>query len=137
MKEPVTWDRTTVKIDGYHQEIKVFLSKAELASVSRVTVFAKALSGEQCLCGTKIQHLDGSSDILGEAREETRSFPLEDDIISVSVYYTVGLETSYRIQGLRFSCRASSFDVGRVEVINQCFDVSNVSLPSQTCFLQG
>ncbi|WEW58151.1 hypothetical protein PRK78_003618 [Emydomyces testavorans] len=113
--EWTTWPQAVVSFNEFSEPATAFISKSDLSSVSGITVYAKSLAEGANPTGIKISHFDQNPDILGEAREEIHTFSVADDLVDIEVYYTVNDAAPYQIQGLRFSFRSGSVDVGNLD----------------------
>ncbi|PGH08457.1 hypothetical protein AJ80_07856 [Polytolypa hystricis UAMH7299] len=127
LKQPTTWSMAEVEMNGCLGSMVVFLSKADFTSVSRITVSRRVRKGY--ICGMRISHMDGTEDILGEAKDEVWSYTFKRPITAICADYSFRpREKICRIKGLRFICGSEQVSIGDLdEAKAQSLDISNVS----------
>lgn len=96
-----SWESGSMRLHGAREQAGVFFSQGDLTSARHLTTYTATMRGRTFITGMKVCQ-DESSTTLGESTDDAKSFSLDGDIESISVYYEPEGKSEYRINGLRF-----------------------------------
>ncbi|EFQ99190.1 hypothetical protein MGYG_02204 [Nannizzia gypsea CBS 118893] len=108
----IQYQITTIKI-GPIGPISVFVSSARFIGVSQITIYREPETTS--LCGIKVLHENGFSDMLGQDNEVAQVCTPQGKLIYIRVFYDIIYGVNYLVKGLRFGFPSYTFDVGSLE----------------------